>query len=1120
MTTSEKLSFWYCNNCNRTLNHGEFRYNCTTCDDYDYCERCAKTVDPPHPHRMVPELAYGRAEKKKCRIKDMMTIIQTAIDKYWDRYCMGIRDVDKENPAIYMDSYSWFTFKNIGDRSKNFGHGLRRLIEPRGYLGICAENRPEWMITDFACIFQSIISVPIYTLFNKNEIAYVINNTQVSVIVCDKQLLPKFIDIHEQCSSLQHIVCMDPIPDTISTITKEQGISIHYMKDIENYGSTNQYDYVNTKPADCFTILYTSGSSGFPKGTMVSENAFRAAFPQRFPSLSSSVDYINFSYRPLAWAADRDAIIITFLHGGRTGFSTGDPSRLMEELALVRPSDFAAAPSFWNKIYTEFKTSLALITAHSPPETIADEEQCLLQQFSKLIPNRCKIITVGGAMVSPVVMNFMKQCFTHCSVYESYGITECGSVTYNNLVENSLQYRLESVPEMGYTVEDEPFPRGELLTKTPQMFSGYINNPEETSAALTEDGFFRTGDIVELCTSRNGQINIHVIDRKKNFFKLAQGQFISPEFLQNIYIQSPFVEQIYIHGDLLSDSVSAVIVPNQKYAQVYAIEHNLIDFNINNPHPELINAILQDLHSIGEKESLRKYEIPSKIIIDFEPFTSQNGLLTSSMKPCRHKLAAHYANQLKIPNTIEQRLKTIIENVTGRSISIDNKEENVFLSIGGDSLAAIRLSRMIENDLGISLSFNILFDPKMNLERLTTYIQNPSQFSSFSQSILSQMLNDSQLDFNIKVEKHKSIIDFPSMVLITGTTGFVGAFLLAELLTIYPIKCKFVCLVRCQSSINGLDRIRKNMLFYQIWKDDYEERIIPLQGDLSQNNFGLDKETYQSFVHQIDIIFHCGAIVNFILPYNQLYGSNVCGTREIIRFATHIPSSCIPIQYISTISVLPFDIDKEISIDETSPEQLIGGYAQSKWVAEKLITKANHSGLLVNIYRLGLICADSRTGACNQHDIYTLLITAMMKMNCYPKSLTECHLNGLSVDFTAKTIVYLSNLKSNVYGNIYHMINRNSEIKFVDIIDGMHTCGIELESVSYNEWKMKMKRFNDQNNPLESVSEFFSKSAFSERSLISADQFYGAVCALDFPSFDKDYICKWLSFIMHNIVRK
>ncbi|CAF5168645.1 unnamed protein product, partial [Rotaria magnacalcarata] len=92
------------------------------------------------------------------------------------------------------------------------------------------------------------------------------------------------------------------------------------------------------------------------------------------------------------------------------------------------------------------------------------------------------------------------------------------------------------------------------------------------------------------------------------------------------------------------------------------------------------------------------------------------------------------------------------------------------------------------------------------------------------------------------------------MVFITGTTGFVGAFLLAELLTTYPSKCKFVCLVRCESSENPLDRIRENMLFYEIWKDEYEQQIIPLQGDLEKNHFGLDDESYQSFTHQIDII--------------------------------------------------------------------------------------------------------------------------------------------------------------------------------------------------------------------------------------------------------------------------
>ncbi len=215
MNTSQKISFWYCDKCNRALNHGEFRYNCTICDDYDYCEQCATTSDPPHPHRMVRELAYGQAEKKKHPVTDMATAIQAAFDKYCDRHCMGTRDIDKDNPSIYTDTYSWLTFKTIGDRSKNFGHGLRRIIEPRCYLGICAANRPEWMITDFACIFQSIISVPIYTLFTDREIAYVINNTKASVVVCDKQMLPRFIEIHSQCPSLEHIVCMDSLSDLI-----------------------------------------------------------------------------------------------------------------------------------------------------------------------------------------------------------------------------------------------------------------------------------------------------------------------------------------------------------------------------------------------------------------------------------------------------------------------------------------------------------------------------------------------------------------------------------------------------------------------------------------------------------------------------------------------------------------------------------------------------------------------------------------------------------------------------------------------------------------------------------------------------------------------------------------
>ena len=208
---TRKKSDWTCDACCRRLWQGEYRYNCTVCPDYDYCEECVITVNPSHPHRMVKELAYGSQARKECIRIDMATVLRSAIETYWDRRCMGVRDVDKDNPSIYGDSYSWLTFETVGNRSKNFGHGLRQWIEPRDYLAICSHNRPEWMITDFACMFHGIISVPIYRLFNEREITHVINNTKISVVVCDGEMLGRFVKVTEQCQTLRHIICMDQI---------------------------------------------------------------------------------------------------------------------------------------------------------------------------------------------------------------------------------------------------------------------------------------------------------------------------------------------------------------------------------------------------------------------------------------------------------------------------------------------------------------------------------------------------------------------------------------------------------------------------------------------------------------------------------------------------------------------------------------------------------------------------------------------------------------------------------------------------------------------------------------------------------------------------------------------
>jgi fatty acid CoA ligase FadD9 len=838
---------------------------------------------------------------------------------------------------------------------------------------------------------------------------------------------------------------------------------------------------------------------------MISDSAFKAIFQE--DPLPSTGEFVMISYQPLAWYGGRNGLMATFLCGGCAGFSTGDISRLMEEVALIRPTLFAAPPSIWNKIYSEFKAALLSASTNDSEQNIQVEKN-LLQQFSKLIPTRCNAIAVVGALISPVVLDFLRRCFRHCTITDGYGITECGGLSFDNRLARNVDYRLESVPEMGFTIDDQPFPRGELLTKTAQIFSGYVNNPEETRAALTDDGFFRTGDIVELHQILNQRPMIHIIDRKKNFVKLSHGQFVSPEYLQGIFTQSSFIEQIYVHGDLYEDCIIAVIVPNRELVQAFAIENNTHPCESD---PKLHEAIMRELHTIGTKAALQKHEIPSQIIIDFEPFTTENGLLTSSMKPCRPKLAAHYKNRLKTTNSIEKRLKSIIETVTGQSLTTD--DTNGFLAAGGNSLTALRLSRIIQEDLGANIPISVLFEPEMNLKRLTALTQDPSLTEN--DSFISRLFHDAEFELNGTIGKPRNLGDAPLTILVTGTTGFVGAFLLFELLIKYPINSKFVCLVRCELSADPLDRIRKNLIFFRLWQDNFQERIVAVRGDLAQTQFGLDQEMYVALASQIDIIFHCGAIVNFVLPYSQLYGSNVCGTREILRFATY-ESNCIPIQYISTISVLPPDITDEIPIDEVAPHGLTNGYGQSKWVAEKLMAKANRLGLPVIIYRLGSMCGDSKTGACNPLDLYTILLTNIVKISCYPARIQHIKLDTLPINFAVESIVYLSQFRSDLYGRVYHIVHPDGGMAFQNVVTSMISAGIKIEAVSSDEWRTRLMQEMKQNLSSELIDEFLVDSFSTKRPILFSKQFYSVISQQNLPIMNHDYAGKWLTFILQN----
>lgn len=204
----------YCTTCQRIFSQGESWFNCQICVNYNVCEMCKNTLTKSlHEHRLIRKFALDYGIEKICTRSDMASRILSAIYFHSDRSCCGVRNLSNDNSTTYINSYIWQTFKVIGERIKNFTYGLHNFIKARDYLAICAVNRPEWLITDLACIIQGIITVPIYCQFNDYDITFILNHTNISIIVCDKHMLQRLIQLQLKCPTIRHIICMDSVSE-------------------------------------------------------------------------------------------------------------------------------------------------------------------------------------------------------------------------------------------------------------------------------------------------------------------------------------------------------------------------------------------------------------------------------------------------------------------------------------------------------------------------------------------------------------------------------------------------------------------------------------------------------------------------------------------------------------------------------------------------------------------------------------------------------------------------------------------------------------------------------------------------------------------------------------------
>jgi thioester reductase-like protein len=381
---------------------------------------------------------------------------------------------------------------------------------------------------------------------------------------------------------------------------------------------------------------------------------------------------------------------------------------------------------------------------------------------------------------------------------------------------------------------------------------------------------------------------------------------------------------------------------------------------------------------------------------------------------------------------------------------------------------------------------------------------------------------DPNIHFNNPLAKN---IDEPKNIFITGATGFVGAYLLEELLI--NTSAQIFCLTRAADLENAQQRIQENLEINCLWQEKFSSRIIPVIGDLSQPLLGIEEKKFQELSSIIDTIYHNGAQVNAFFPYEKLKASNVSGTHEVIRLAS---SKFIkPVFYVSTLAVFfSSEFLTQIPVTEDQlpvlSESLKGGYKQSKCVAERLLSTAGARGLPVCIFRTSRIMGDSKNGIIsNLKDLLCYMITACIKIKKYPA--LEQKINFVPVDYISKSIYALS--KQLPWGKTFHLLNSHS-ISWKNLFLLIESLGYPLQPYNYEEWYKELtnsQKSNPKDKPLLSLSFLLRSSTalLSQKPIFSSTQTTKGLesTPVKCPIIDQRLMKNYLEyFIKMNLIKK
>jgi long-chain acyl-CoA synthetase len=459
------------------------------------------------------------------------------------------------------------------------------------------------------------------------------------------------------------------------------GINIFTFDDIIQKGKNEgkNIDLTPATPKTICTICYTSGTTGNPKGAMVTHEALESTI--------DCMDHTGFEYYEndiylsfLPYAHIMETLIFTLImtHGRTFAIFSGNHKKLDEDCRILKPTIMTAVPRIFQRIHEKIKSGLAKkskleqflfnkamnikMKDYKEKGILTNPiiDKFILKQVRETLGGRLRFMLVGSAPMDPYLMDFL-QCVLSCKIVEGYGQTEdCAGVLITSQYDRICQHlggpgwnsevKLVDVKDLGYySTDKDPItgksqPRGELCVRGPLLFKGYLNDENNTKLAKDEDGWLHTGDIAMVLTEHGNAIR--VIDRVKNIFKLQQGEYVAPEKLENVFSDSSYVEQIFVYGDSLKNYIVAIIVPNRyKIVEFYKMKDVICDIHDCEQYfdkEELKQEILKDLETTGKKADLKGFEIVKKIHLFKGTFGVENDLATPTQKIKRHNAKKYF----------------------------------------------------------------------------------------------------------------------------------------------------------------------------------------------------------------------------------------------------------------------------------------------------------------------------------------------------------------------------------------------------------------------------------------------------------------------------------------------